>query len=502
MRQQSLSVIIVSAGNMIGAEMNVKERMKIARQMPVELPVSKRTGNFREIVSGFEEETAMLEAERCLQCKVPKCVKGCPLSNDIPGFLKYLREGEFEKAYWVVRKTSSMPAVCSRVCPHEFQCEGACIRGKGRGQAVAIGMLERFLDDWMVKNNRNKTLDCMKPIGKKVAIIGSGPASMSVAYYLSLRGINSEVFEGRSQIGGMLTLGIPPFRLPRDVIDREFEYLINCGVKIHTNTFIGRDITLDDLKADGFDAVFLGVGAHASKRLGLEGETETHGVIPGIDFLRKVFTGEKVDIGKKVVVVGGGNVAMDVARTALRLGADEVFVLYRRTRAEMPACEDEIHHLEEEGIRIEMLSAPVKIIAENGRLVEIECERMELGEPDSSGRRRPVVQEGMNYRLKVDTLIPAISQIVEHSVVHGKRFKLTNWGTYETNPATLQTSVGWIFAGGDDVLGPQTIARAVYQGRVAAESIELYLRGLSTDHDREFLCALPETVCRLDRVKY
>lgn len=477
--------------------MKAKERMQIARQMPVELEVEKRVTNFNEIISGFEESTAILEAQRCLQCKVPKCTKGCPLSNDIPGFLKHLREGEFENAYWVIRETSSMPAVCSRVCPHEFQCEGSCIRGKGKGAPVAIGMLERFVVDWMVKNNKNRMKDCPQPINKKVAIIGSGPASMSVAYYLSLRGILSEVFESRDQIGGMLTLGIPPFRLPRDVIDREFEYLINCGVKINTNVTIGKDTSLDELKANGFDAVFLGVGAHASKKLGLEGEMETEGIIHGIDFLRKAFTGEELKLGKKVVVVGGGNVAIDVARTALRLGAEDVFILYRRTRAEMPACEDEIHHLEEEGIRIEMLSAPVKIISKNGKLIEIECERMELGEPDESGRRRPVVQEGMNYRLKADNLIPAISQIVEHSAALGKRFKLTNWGTYETNPATLQTSVGWVFAGGDDVLGPQTIARAVYQGRVAAESIELYLKGLSTDTDREFTCELPESICHI-----
>lgn len=477
--------------------MKAKERMQIARQMPVELEVKKRIKDFSEIIAGFEEKTAMLEAERCLQCKKPKCTKGCPLSNDIPRFIKYMREGDFERAYWVVRETSSMPAVCSRVCPHEFQCEGSCVRGKGKGASVSIGMLERFLVDWMEKNNKNKLKDCPQPLDKKVAIIGSGPASMSVAYYLSLKGILSEVFESRSQIGGMLTLGIPPFRLPREVINKEFDSLINCGIKIHTNMMIGKDRSLDDLKAEGFDAVFLGVGAHSSKKLGLDDELNTKGIIHGIDYLRRVFIGEDVPLGKRVVVVGGGNVAIDVARTALRKGAEDVFILYRRTRAEMPASEAEIHHLEEEGIRIEMLAAPVKILSENGNLVAIECERMELGEPDESGRRSPVVQEGMNFKLKADSLIPAISQIVEHTAVLGKRFKLTNWGTYETNPATLQTSVGWVFAGGDDVLGPQTIARAVYQGRVAAESIELYLKGLSTDSDREFTCELPESLCQI-----
>ncbi len=477
--------------------MNTKERMKIARQMPVELEVEKRITNFDEIIKGFEPESAMLEAQRCLQCKKPLCMHGCPLYNNIPLFIRYIGEGEFEKAYWEIRKTSSMPAVCSRVCPHEFQCEGACVRGKGKGQPVAIGMLERFVVDWIDKNKINKIVDCPKPIKKKVAIIGSGPASMSVAYFLSLRGIMSEVFEARDIIGGMLSLGIPPFRLPRDVIEREFEYLIHCGVRINTNTRIGEDLSLDDIKARGFDAVFLGVGAHSSKKLGLKGENSTEGVLHGINYLSRVFSGEPITLGRRVVVVGGGNVAIDVARTALRMGSEDVFILYRRTRAEMPASEKEIHHLEEEGIRIQMLAAPVRIISENGKLTEIECERMELGDPDESGRRRPVVQEGMNFRLKADALIPAISQIVEHSAVKGKRFKKTSWGTYETNPATLQTSVPWVFAGGDDVMGPQTIAKAAFQGRVAAESIELYLRGVDTNINREFVCQLPESICHI-----
>lgn len=477
--------------------MNVKERMAIVRQMPVELEPSRRVKNFDEIIHGFEEKTAILEAERCLQCKKPQCVKGCPLSNDIPRFIRLLREKRFEEAYWVVRETSSMPAVCSRVCPHEFQCEGSCLRGKGKGAPVSIGMLERFIVDWMEKNNKNKLKDCPKPIEKKVAIIGSGPASMSVAYYLSLRGIRSEVFEAKKQIGGMLTLGIPPFRLPREVINREFETLINCGVKVHTDVTVGKDITLDELKEKGFDAVFLGVGAHASKKLGLEGELTTEGIIHGVDYLRKIFSGEQVDLGKKVVVVGGGNVAIDVARSALRLGAEDVSILYRRTRAEMPASDAEIHHLEQEGVRIDMLCTPVKIHSENNKLVGIECARMELGDTDDSGRRQPVIQDGLNFTIKADSLVPAISQIVEHTAVQGKRFKLTNWGTYETNPATLQTSIGWVFAGGDDVLGPQTIAKAVFQGRVAAESIELYLKGLSQDSDREFICELPVSICTL-----
>lgn len=473
--------------------MKVKERMLISRQLPVELPAKKRIDNFDEIVQGLTESSALIEANRCLQCKNPPCVKGCPLGNDIPGFIKLLSEQKYEEAYWRVRENSAMPAVCSRVCPQEFQCEGACIRGKDGGAPVAIGLLERFVVDWMTKSGKSMFRDCPRPRDKKVAIIGSGPASISVAYYLSHFGILSTIFEAKDVIGGMLTLGIPPFRLPRKVIDQEFESLINCGVRIRTNVMVGRDVTLDELKARGYDAVFLGVGAHASKKLGLDYEMETKGVVHGIDYLRRVFMGEKIALGKRVVVVGGGNVAIDVARTALREGAEDVIILYRRTRAEMPASESELHHLEEEGIRIEMLTTPIDLIRDDdGRLMGIECQRLELGAPDESGRRRPVVLEGYNYKLKVDTLIPAISQIVEHTAIKGKRFKLTGWGTYETNPETLQTSVGWVFAGGDDVLGPQTIAKAVYQGKVAAESIDLYLKGLDPSINREHLCQLPE----------
>ncbi len=470
--------------------MKPQERMAIARQMPVELPVSERIHNFDEIVAGYSTETAILEANRCLQCKKPACRDGCPIHNDIPGFIALLRAGEFEKAYWKIRETSSMPAVCSRVCPHEFQCEGSCIRGKGKGQAVAIGMLERFVVDWMVVNNKNLFTSCALPVGKKVAIVGSGPAGMSVAYYLSHKGIACTVFESLSEFGGMLAVGIPAFRLPRDIIHAEFAALKSCGVDIVKSVTIGKDKSLADLKKDGFDAVFLGVGAHSSRKLGLENEEDTEGVMHGVDYLRRINLGEKIDLGKKVVVVGGGNVAIDVARTALRLGSSDVFILYRRSKDEMPASRAEVHHLEEEGVRIEMLAAPVKILSENGRLVGVECVRMELGEPDSSGRRRPVVQNSSNFIIKADSIVPAISQNVDHTADHGLEFKLTSWGTYETNPLTLQTSVDWIFAGGDNVLGPQTAAKAVYQGKVAAESIERFLNGQDLMTERQFLCEL------------
>ncbi len=455
--------------------MKPKERMAIPRQKPKELSVEERIDNFKEIVFGYDAETAKLEAERCLQCKKPGCVEGCPLHNDIPGFIKLLREGQIEDAYWTIRKTSSMPAICSRVCPQEFQCEGKCIRGK-KGDPVAIGMLERYVVDWMVENNKNLMEPCAMPIGKKVAIVGSGPAGMTVAYNLAHKGINCTIFDTLPVLGGMLTVGIPPFRLPREIIKAEFDALKSCGVEIIDGVTIGKDKTLQDLKDEGFDAVFVGVGAHESRKLGIPGE-DLEGVLHGVDYLREVFLGKDINLGNRVVVVGGGNVAIDVARVALRKGSKDVFILYRRTKKEMPASQAEIHHLEEEGVRIEFLAAPVAIHGENGRLSKIECIRMKLGECDTSGRCRPVPIEGSNFFIEADAIVAAISQRVNPTVINGIEVKRTDWGTFEVNPETLQTSVPWIFAGGDDVLGPQTVAKAAYQGRIAADSIERFLKG-------------------------
>jgi len=452
-----------------------KERMAIPRQKPKELSVKERIDNFNEIVSGFDDDTAKLEAERCLQCKKPGCMKGCPLHNDIPSFIRLLRQGQIEDAYWTIRKTSSLPAVCSRVCPQEFQCEGSCIRGK-KGEPVAIGLLERYVVDWMVGHGKNLMEPCALPTGHKVAIVGSGPAGMTVAYNLAHQGIKCTIYDNLPVLGGMLSVGIPPFRLPRDIVKAEFDALKACGVEIIDEITIGKDKSLEEIKSEGFGAVFLGVGAHESRKLGIPGE-ELEGVLHGVDYLRDVFLGKDVDLGSRVVVVGGGNVAIDVARVALRLGSKDVFILYRRTRKEMPASEAEIHHMEEEGVNVEFLAAPVAIHGEDGRLKKIECIRMELGEPDESGRRRPVPIDGSNFFIEADAVVAAISQRVDPTVVSGIDIKRTPWGTFEVNPDTLQTSVPWIFAGGDDVLGPQTVAKAAYQGRVAARSIELFLNG-------------------------
>lgn len=455
--------------------MDAKERMAIPRQHSRELPAADRIKNFDEVVSGYDEEAAKKEADRCLQCKKPKCVQGCPIHNDIPGFISLIREGKIEEAYWKDRETTSLPAVCARVCPHEFQCEGACIRGK-KGEPVAIGMLERYLVDWMVDNKKSILTPCALPKDKKVAIVGSGPAGMTTAFYLAHEGYHCTIFESLPVLGGMLGVGIPAYRLPRLIIDAEFDALKSCGVEIVNGVTIGKDKTLEQLREEGFDAVFVGVGAHASRKLGVDGE-DLEGVVHGVDYLRKINVGENMSLGRNVVVVGGGNVAIDCARTALRTGSDEVFILYRRTKDEMPASKAEIHHLEEEGVKIEMLAAPVKIHGENGRLNKIECIRMKLGECDASGRCRPVPVEDSNFMIEADAIIPAISQDVDATAADGVDFAMSRWGTFEVDEVTMQTSVDWVFAGGDAVLGPQTVAKAVFQAKEAAESIKRYLEG-------------------------
>lgn len=455
--------------------MDLKERMTITRQPCRELSPASRIHNFDEVVAGFDEAAAHREADRCLQCKKPKCREGCPIHNDIPRFIALLREGKIEEAYWADRETNSLPAVCSRVCPHEFQCEGACVRGK-KGEPVAIGMLERYIVDWMVAHGKNLVRSCALPKDKKVAIIGSGPAGMTVAYLLAHAGYPCTIFEKLPVLGGMLGVGIPAYRLPRAIIAAEFEALKNCGVKIVTDTEIGKDKTLAQLRAEGFAAVFVAVGAHASRKLGVEGE-DLAGVLHGVDYLRRVNLGEDLNLGRNVVVVGGGNVAIDCARTALRTGSDKVFILYRRGKNEMPASKAEIHHLEEEGVKIETLAAPVKIHGENGRLTRIECIRMQLGACDASGRCRPEPVPDSNFMIEADAIVPAISQDVDLAALAGEEVKLSRWKTIEVDELTMQSSLPWLFAGGDAVLGPETAAKAVYQAKEAAESMLRFLEG-------------------------
>ena len=299
---------------------------------------------------------------------------------------------------------------------------------------------------------------------------------MTCAFELAHAGYLCTIYESLPAFGGMLTVGIPAYRLPRDIIQKEFDALVNCGVEIVNNVTIGKDKTLQQLKDEGYSAVFVGIGAHASRKLGVEGE-DLGGVMHGVDYLRRVNLGESLNLGRNVVVVGGGNVAIDVARTALRTGSDKVFILYRRTKKEMPASQAEIHHLEEEGVKVEFLAAPVKIHGENGKLTKIECLRMELGECDASGRCRPVPIEGSNFMIDADAIIPAISQDVEHMEESDVKLELSRWNTFEVDEITMQSSVDWIFAGGDAVLGPQTAAKAAFQGKEAAESIIRYFEG-------------------------
>jgi glutamate synthase (NADPH/NADH) small chain len=466
--------------------MDAKERMSIPRQKPRELAPEERITNFSEVVFGFDEETVILEAERCLQCKKPKCREGCPIHNDIPRFIKLLREGRVEEAYWADRETNSLPAICSRVCPHEFQCEGYCIRGK-KGEAVAIGMLERYLVDWMVTNGKNLVKPCAGPKEERVAIVGSGPAGMTVANLLAHAGFRCTIFESLSAVGGMLGVGIPAYRLPRAIIAAEFDALKSCGVDVVTNVTIGKDKTLTQLRDEGYAAVFVGVGAHSSRKLNVEGE-ELDGVYHGVDYLRKINLGEEMNLGRNVVVVGGGNVAIDCARTALRTGSDKVFILYRRGKDEMPASQAEIHHLEEEGVTIETLAAPVRIHGANGKLNRIECLRMKLGECDASGRCRPVPVEGSNFMIEADAIVPAISQDVNLGAIAGVELQLSRWNTIAVDEVTMQTSVDWIFAGGDAVLGPETAAKAIFQGKEAAESMIRMFAGRDLKEGRE-----PET---------
>ena len=456
--------------------MHIKEQLAIPRQQPRELNPEERLDNFDEVSKGFDEQTALIEAQRCLQCRKPLCVMGCPIGNDIPRFIDLLRQRKFEQAYWTIRETSSMPSVCGRVCPQEFQCEGACIRSK-KDQPVAIGLLERFLADWMIINGKNLSPRCAPKNGVKVAVIGSGPAGITVAHSLSHKGYSCTIFESLPVFGGMLSVGIPNYRLPRNIIGAELYALQQCGVNVKTGITVGRDITLSELHEQGYASVFLGIGAYESRRLGLEGELETEGVMSGVDYLGQVLTGREIALGDRVVVVGGGNVAIDVARVALRSGWKEVSILYRRTREEMPASIVEINHVEEEGVALEFLAAPVRIVSENKRLTGVECIRMQLGEPDKSGRRSPEPIEGSEFILAADALIAAVGQTV--IPVHDETVpvEITSRGTYVVDPVTLQTSVEWIFAGGDTVLGPQTVAKAVCQGLDAAESMHRYLQG-------------------------
>ena len=454
----------------------------------VKVPVSEqdpkvRAANFEEVCLGYNKEEAMEEASRCLNCKNAQCIKGCPVSIQIPDFIAAVKDGDIEKAYEVISESSALPAVCGRVCPQESQCEGKCIRGI-KGEAVSIGKLERFTADW-ARENGIKPQGASEKNGHKVAVIGSGPAGLTCAGDLAKLGYDVTIFEALHEAGGVLVYGIPEFRLPKSkVVAAEVENVKSLGVKIETNVIIGRSVTIDELmEKEGFEAVFIGSGAGLPRFMGIPGE-QAKGVFSANEFLTrnnlmKAFKeGYDTPIarGKKVVVVGGGNVAMDAARTALRLGA-EVHIVYRRSEAELPARVEEVHHAKEEGVIFDLLQNPTEILVdENGCVKGVRVIKMELGEPDESGRRRPVEIPGSEYEIEADTVIMSLGTSPNpliSSTTRGLDVNKRGCIICEDDGATSKEAV---YAGGDAVTGAATVILAMGAGKAAAKGIHEYFQ--------------------------
>jgi len=442
-----------------------------------------RSRNFSEVALGYDEKMAIEEANRCLQCKTKPCVAGCPVNVKIPEFIKLVAEGKFEEAYHKIRETNSLPAICGRVCPQETQCEKLCVRGN-KGEPVAIGRLERFVADWYMAN-RTSSVEKVEKKNKKVAVIGSGPAGLTCAGDLAKMGYDVTIFEAFHVPGGVLMYGIPEFRLPKALVQKEIETVKQLGVEIKTNMVIGRVFSIDELKEEGYEAIFIGSGAGLPSFMGIPGEN-LNGVYSANEFLTRINlmkaymwpeSDTPVKVGKNVAVIGGGNVAMDAARSALRLGADNVYIIYRRSEAEMPARLEEIHHAKEEGVIFKLLTNPVRIIGtEDGWVKGIECVNMELGEPDSSGRRRPVAKEGSEHIIDVETVIIAIGQTPNPLIKSTTEGLDTHkWGGIIVEEETGATSKEGVYAGGDAVTGAATVILAMGAGKKAAKAIDEYL---------------------------
>ena len=442
-----------------------------------------RATNFEEVCLGYNEEEAVAEAKRCLQCKNARCMKGCPVSIDIPGFIKQVAERNFEEAAKVIARSSALPAICGRVCPQETQCEGVCVRGV-KGEPVSIGKLERFVADWsrehgFVPEKPEKTN------GKKVAVIGSGPSGLTCAGDLAKLGYEVTIFEALHEPGGVLTYGIPEFRLPKDTVVRsEIENVKKLGVTIETDVVVGKSVTIDELMdQEGFQAVFIGSGAGLPKFMGIPGEN-ANGVFSANEYLTrsnlmKAFREDydtPIAAGKKVAVVGGGNVAMDAARTALRLGAD-VHIVYRRSEAELPARAEEVHHAKEEGIIFNLLTNPVEILTdENGWVKGMVVRKMELGEPDASGRRRPVEIPGSDYTIEVDTVIMALGTSPNPLISNTTEgLEVNKWRCIVADEHNGKTTKEGIYAGGGAVTGAATVILAMEAGKAGARGIDEYL---------------------------
>ncbi len=454
-------------------------------EMPVQAPAD-RIHNFDEVALGYDEETAVAEAERCLHCKVPQCRKGCPVSIDIPAFIAKIKERDFDGAIAKIKESNALPAICGRVCPQENQCEKHCILAK-KGEAVAIGRLERFAADTFMAKNEPVQPAAIAPDAQKVAVIGAGPAGLSCAGDLAKRGYKVTVFEALHKAGGVLSYGIPEFRLPKDkVVQREIDNIKQLGVDIELDCVAGRLFTVDELlDEEGFDAVFIGTGAGLPRFQNIPGEN-LNGVYSANEFLTRTNLmkaykfpeyATPIHVGKKVAVVGGGNVAMDAARTAMRLGADEVSIVYRRSEAELPARKEEVGHAKEEGIQFRLLNNPVEIYGDDkGWVTGMRCIKMELGEPDASGRRRPVPIKGSEFDMDVDTVIIAIgtgpNPIIMQTTPGLETTKRGNIAADELGA----TSKPGVFAGGDIVTGAATVILAMGAGRKAAAAIDEYLQ--------------------------
>ncbi len=443
-----------------------------------------RKRNFLEVPTGYTMAMAQEEAARCLQCRKPGCVSGCPVEVDIPGFISLISEGDMTGAIRHLWTKNALPAVCGRVCPQETQCEAKCIVGK-KGDPVAIGNLERFCADYERENGTGELPPVKSGTGQKVAVIGAGPSGLTVAGDLIVKGHQVTVFEAFHMAGGVLVYGIPEFRLPKTIVAQEINFLERLGVNVECNAVVGRTITLDELFEQGFDAIYLGVGAGLPRFMNIPGENLV-GILSANEYLTranlmKAYDFPKVDtpipIGKNVVVLGAGNVAMDSARTAMRLGADKVRIVYRRSRDEMPARAAEIHHAEQEGIEFFLLTNPTRYIGnEKGRLKGMQCLKMELGEPDDSGRRRPIAIEGSEFELDCDLCIVAVGSGANPLLTKDTPdVKLNPWGYIITDDKTGKTTKKAVWAGGDIVTGAATVILAMGAGRQAANSIHDYL---------------------------
>lgn len=457
-------------------------RIMTKHEMPTQAP-EERVKNFTEVALGYSEETALAEASRCLNCKKPKCVEGCPVEVPIPQFISLIKEGDFAGAIQVVKSKNSLPAVCGRVCPQENQCEKHCIVGI-KGEPVGIGRLERFVADYEM-NNVSAPVEKQPATGKRVAVVGSGPAGLTAAGDLAKMGHEVTVFEALHVPGGVLMYGIPEFRLPKDMVQKEISKIKDLGVEIKTNYVIGQLDAVDELLAEGYDAVFIGTGAGLPYFMNIPGEN-LNGVYSANEFLTRTnlmkayqFPEQDTPIkaGERVAVIGAGNVAMDAARTALRLGAKESYIVYRRSEKEMPARHEEIEHAQEEGVKFLLLTSPVEFLGdEQGNLTSMKCIKYALGEPDASGRCRPVAIAGSEYEMKIDNVVLALGQGPNPLVPRTTPgLELTKWGNIVADEVTGATSKPGVYAGGDIVTGAATVIMAMGAGKRAARAIDEYL---------------------------